>query len=79
MVDTNQGQDHEDFAVVENKETCQSLSQQGNIWPRFLSRLALPIKNVKISMPSSHSMTQQNFQFEKFDSPLGESKNKILT
>jgi hypothetical protein len=40
MVDTNQGQD-QDFAVVENKETCQSLSQQGNIRPRFLSRLAL--------------------------------------
>jgi hypothetical protein len=78
MVDTNQGQDHEDFAVVENKETCQSLSQQGNIWPRFLSRLALA--NQKCQDCHAYiTMSQQNFQFEKFDSPLGESKNKILT
>ena len=79
MVDTNQGQDHEDFDDVENKETCQNLSDLRQTWSRFLSRLAMPIKNVKISMPTSHSMTQQNFQFENFYSPLGESKNKILT
>jgi hypothetical protein len=78
MVDTNLDQD-QDFADVENKETCQNLSDLRQTWSRFLSRLAFPIKNVKISMPSSHSMTQHNFEFEKFYSPLGESKNKILT